>query len=141
MRVTIEHVVGEIAAPLILISGSRLQHHNAGTMTRRTANLELVLTRRWRFTPTTALVCGSRLATRSPCTAGWGASSPLRRSPTASNRATSSSAFHFSDVRTNLLVGSSADVNTSCPEYKVFAVDVRVPETATRTPCSSRTNT
>ena len=29
------------------------------------------------------------------------------------------------EVRTNLLVGSSADVNTSCPEYKVVAVDVR----------------
>jgi formate dehydrogenase major subunit len=34
-------------------------------------------------------------------------------------------AFHFPEVRTNLLVGSSADVNTSCPEYKVIAVDVR----------------
>jgi hypothetical protein len=27
-------------------------------------------------------------------------------------------------VRTNLLVGPSADVNTSCPEYKVVAVSV-----------------
>jgi formate dehydrogenase major subunit len=34
-------------------------------------------------------------------------------------------AFHFPEVRTNLLVGCSADVNTSCPEYKVVAVDVR----------------
>jgi formate dehydrogenase major subunit len=34
-------------------------------------------------------------------------------------------AFHFPEVRTNLLIGSSADVNTSCPEYKVVAVDVR----------------
>jgi predicted molibdopterin-dependent oxidoreductase YjgC len=33
-------------------------------------------------------------------------------------------AFHFPEVRTNLLVGSSADVNTSCPEYKVIAVAV-----------------
>jgi formate dehydrogenase major subunit len=33
--------------------------------------------------------------------------------------------FHFPEARTNLLVGSSADVNTSCPEYKVIAVDVR----------------
>ena len=28
-------------------------------------------------------------------------------------------AFHFPEVRTNLLIGQSADVNTSCPEYKV----------------------
>ena len=34
-------------------------------------------------------------------------------------------AFHFLEVRTNLLVGSSADVDTSCPEYNVVAVDVR----------------
>ena len=34
-------------------------------------------------------------------------------------------AFHFPEMRTNLLIGHSADVNTSCPEYKVVAVDVR----------------
>ncbi|WP_375337039.1 molybdopterin dinucleotide binding domain-containing protein [Conexibacter sp. W3-3-2] len=33
-------------------------------------------------------------------------------------------AFHFPEIRTNLLVGNSADVNTSCPEYKVVAVAV-----------------
>jgi predicted molibdopterin-dependent oxidoreductase YjgC len=33
--------------------------------------------------------------------------------------------FHLPETRTNLLVGQSADVNTSCPEYKVIAVDVR----------------
>ena len=44
-------------------------------------------------------------------------------------------AFHFPEVRTNLLIGSSADVNTSCPEYKVVAVDVRpVAEEPSRTP-------
>ena len=34
-------------------------------------------------------------------------------------------AFHFPEVRTNLLIGPSADVNTSCPEYKVVAVSRR----------------
>ena len=44
-------------------------------------------------------------------------------------------AFHFPEIRTNLLIGSSADVNTSCPEYKVVAVDVRpVSEAAAHTP-------
>ena len=33
-------------------------------------------------------------------------------------------AFHFPEVRTNLLIGPSADVNTSCPEYKVVAVAI-----------------
>ena len=40
-------------------------------------------------------------------------------------------AFHFPEVRTNLLIGPSADINTSCPEYKVVAVSV---EPAGRTP-------
>ena len=44
-------------------------------------------------------------------------------------------AFHFPEIRTNLLIGPSADVDTSCPEYKVVAVDVRpVAEQASRTP-------
>jgi formate dehydrogenase major subunit len=43
--------------------------------------------------------------------------------------------FHFPETRTNLLIGSSADVNTSCPEYKVIAVDVRpIGEEATLMP-------
>jgi predicted molibdopterin-dependent oxidoreductase YjgC len=33
-------------------------------------------------------------------------------------------ALHFPEVRTNPLVGASADISTSCPEYKVTAVDV-----------------
>ena len=44
-------------------------------------------------------------------------------------------AFHFPEIRTNLLIGSSSDVNTSCPEYKVVAVDIRpVAEAAAHTP-------
>ena len=43
--------------------------------------------------------------------------------------------FHFPETRTNLLVGQSSDVNTSCPEYKVIAVDVRpIAEQAAFTP-------
>ena len=37
--------------------------------------------------------------------------------------------FHFPEIRTNLLVGQSADVNTSCPEYKVIAVSVSLAAT------------
>ena len=46
-------------------------------------------------------------------------------------------AFHFPEVRTNLLVGASADVNTSCPEYKVVAVSVEpAREQAAATPAT-----
>ncbi|HEV7808169.1 MAG TPA: 2Fe-2S iron-sulfur cluster-binding protein [Solirubrobacteraceae bacterium] len=41
---------------------------------------------------------------------------------------------------TNLLIGPSADVNTSCPEYEVVAVDVRpVSEQPRRTPAIATT--
>ena len=33
--------------------------------------------------------------------------------------------FHFPEVKTNLLTSAHADPLTSCPEYKVTAVDVR----------------
>ena len=46
--------------------------------------------------------------------------------------------FHFPETRTNLLIGNSMDVNTSCPEYKVIAVDVRpIGEEASMTPALS----
>jgi len=32
--------------------------------------------------------------------------------------------FHFPEVRTNLLLGESADLDTGCPEYKVVPVAV-----------------
>lgn len=39
------------------------------------------------------------------------------------------------ELQADLLVGSPADVDTSCPEYRVVAVDVRpVAEQASRTP-------
>ncbi len=38
--------------------------------------------------------------------------------------------FHFPEIRTNLLVGQGADVNTSCPEYKVIPVQIAAVETA-----------
>ena len=48
-------------------------------------------------------------------------------------------AFHFPEVRTNLLIGQSADVNTSCPEYKVVAVAIEPrAATACRSPWQSR---
>ena len=38
------------------------------------------------------------------------------------------------------LVGQSADINTSCPEYKVVAVDVRpIPEVPAATPALAGT--
>jgi formate dehydrogenase alpha subunit len=110
---------------LILVTGRRLQHYNAGTMTRRTANIEL-LDRDWlEIHPDDAarlwITDGQRVSVRSRV----GRIETEARVTERIEPGHVFTAFHFPEVRTNLLIGSSADVNTSCPEYKVVAVDVR----------------
>ena len=111
--------------PLILVTGRRLEHYNAGTMTRRTGNLELV-DRDWlEIHPDDAerlwITDGQKVSVRSRV----GRIETEARVTERIEPGHVFTAFHFPEVRTNLLVGSSADVNTSCPEYKVVAVDVR----------------
>jgi formate dehydrogenase major subunit len=121
--------------PLILVTGRRLQHYNAGTMTRRTANLQL-LDRDWlEIHPEDAarlwVTDGQHVSVRSRV----GRIEIEARVTDRIERGHVFTAFHFPEVRTNLLVGCSADVNTSCPEYKVIAVDVRpIGEPAAFTP-------
>jgi formate dehydrogenase major subunit len=111
--------------PLILITGRRLQHYNAGTMTRRTANLQL-LDHDWlEIHPDDAarlwIEDGQLVSVRSRV----GRIEIEARVTDRIEPGHVFTAFHFPEVRTNLLVGASADVNTSCPEYKVVAVDVK----------------
>jgi predicted molibdopterin-dependent oxidoreductase YjgC len=111
--------------PLILVTGRRLQHYNAGTMTRRTGNIELVGGEWLEIHPDDAarlwIEEGQLVSVRSRV----GRIEVEARITPRIEPGHVFTAFHFPEVRTNLLIGSSADVNTSCPEYKVVAVDVR----------------
>ncbi|MDP2712394.1 MAG: formate dehydrogenase subunit alpha [Solirubrobacteraceae bacterium] len=121
--------------PLVLVTGRRLEHYNAGTMTRRTGNLELLPSDWLELHPDDAarlwVSDGDLVSVRS-------AHGRIELPARVTERIEPGhvfTAFHFPEVRTNLLIGSSADVNTSCPEYKVVAVDVRpVAEQASRMP-------
>jgi formate dehydrogenase major subunit len=121
--------------PLILVTGRRLQHYNAGTMTRRTGNLELMSSDTLEMHPDDAarlwIGDGDVVSVRS-------ATGRIEIAVSVTERIEPGhvfTAFHFPEVRTNLLVGSSSDINTSCPEYKVQAVDVRpMSELPTQTP-------
>ncbi|MEA2212819.1 MAG: formate dehydrogenase major subunit [Solirubrobacteraceae bacterium] len=111
--------------PLILVTGRRLQHYNAGTMTRRTANLQLLASDWLEIHPDDAarlwVTDGQLISVRSRV-------GRIEIEAKVTDRIEPGhvfTAFHFPEVRTNLLIGSSADINTSCPEYKVVAVDVR----------------
>ncbi len=121
--------------PLVLVTGRRLEHYNAGTMTRRTGNLDLLPGDWLELHPDDAARLwvgdGDLVSVRS-------AHGRIELPARVTERIEPGhvfTAFHFPEIRTNLLIGSSADVNTSCPEYKVVAVDVRpVAERASRTP-------
>jgi formate dehydrogenase major subunit len=121
--------------PLILVTGRRLQHYNAGTMTRRTANVELVDRDVLEIHPDDAarlwVADGDVVSLRSRM-------GRIEIQAHVTDRIEAGhvfTTFHFPETRTNLLVGASSDVNTSCPEYKVIAVDVRpIGERASKTP-------
>jgi formate dehydrogenase major subunit len=111
--------------PLVLVTGRVLQHYNAGTMTRRTGNADLV-DRDWlEIHPDDAerlwISEGDTVSIRSRV----GATELDAKITDRIERGHVFTTFHFPETRTNLLIGQSADVNTSCPEYKVVAVDVR----------------
>jgi predicted molibdopterin-dependent oxidoreductase YjgC len=110
--------------PLILVTGRRLQHYNSGSMTRRTGNLDLLSFDVLEIHPDDAgalgLADGDAVDVRSRVGA-------IQIGVHVTDRIEPGhvfTAFHFPEVRTNLLVGGSSDVNTSCPEYKVVAVAV-----------------
>jgi len=110
--------------PLILVTGRRLEHYNAGTMTRRTGNLTLMSSDSLEVHPddaaTLGLVEGETVTLRSR----RGQIQLPVQITTRIEPGHVFTAFHFPEVRTNLLIGPSADVNTSCPEYKVVAVAI-----------------
>jgi formate dehydrogenase major subunit len=111
--------------PLVLVTGRVLQHYNAGTMTRRTHNIDLV-DRDWlEVHPVDAarlwISDGEKVSVRSRV----GQTELYAKVTERIEPGHVFTSFHFPEARTNLLIGQSADVNTSCPEYKVVAVDVR----------------
>ncbi len=112
------------AHPLVLITGRRLQHYNAGTMTRRTGNLELLAGDWLEVNPLDAERLGIRDGRRVEVRSRVGRIELDAKVTDRIEPGSVFTAFHFPEIRTNLLVGSSADVNTSCPEYKVVAVAV-----------------
>ena len=109
--------------PLILVTGRRLEHYNAGTMTRRTGNLELMSDDWLEIHPDDARGCSGRDGDTVAVRSKQGRDrDPAARVTERIEPGHVFTAFHFPEVRTNLLIGPSADVNTSCPEYKVVAV-------------------
>jgi formate dehydrogenase major subunit len=119
---------GELASerfPLILITGRQLAHYNSGTQTRRTGNLELQGEDLVEIHPEDAARLGIADNDRVEVESARG---KVQTHATVTVRVAPGNvflSFHFPEVKTNLLTSGNADPNTSCPEYKVTAVQVR----------------
>ncbi|GAA1636168.1 formate dehydrogenase subunit alpha [Nonomuraea maheshkhaliensis] len=120
---------GEIADddyPLILITGRRWAHYNSGNMTRRSGVAELDPSERLDVHPADAAVLAVRDGDRVLVESRHGqATLPVRTTEEVTQGQLFCS-FHFPSSGVNALTSSHADTVTSCPEYKVTAVRLRV---------------
>jgi formate dehydrogenase major subunit len=111
--------------PFLLVTGRRLEHYNAGTMTRRTANLELLPEERLEIHPDDADSLGLAEGDRAEVTSRRGrvilAIEPTERVAPGELFM----AFHFPEALANALTSDATDEVTDCPEYKLSAVSVR----------------
>lgn len=126
--VAVDHLPpGESASedyPFILTTGRVLQHYNCGSQTRRTAIMNVVDTDVLEMHPSDA----ARLAMREGeivrlVSARGAATLPLAFSERVLPGCLFTS-FHFPASDVNVLLSSSADESSKCPEYKVSAVRV-----------------
>jgi formate dehydrogenase major subunit len=108
--------------PLVLITGRRLEHYNAGTMTRRTANLQLLPEERLEVNPVDAARLGLGDAAPATVTSRRGSIEVIAEVTERVSPGQVFMAFHFPEAAANVLTSDANDEFTSCPEYKVSAV-------------------
>jgi formate dehydrogenase alpha subunit len=113
------------AYPYTLITGRRLAHYNSGTMTRRTANLDLTPEEVLDLHPDDLARLGLRDGDRVAVTSRRGRLVTRVKGTDTIAPGQAFLAFHFPEVAANVLTSEVTDTVTSCPEYKVTAVSIR----------------
>ncbi|MET7339654.1 molybdopterin-dependent oxidoreductase, partial [Nonomuraea sp. NPDC005650] len=112
--------------PLILITGRRWAHYNSGNMTRRSGTIELDPSDHLDLHPADA----ARHAVRDGDTVLVESRHGQAMFPARITEEVTPGqlfcTFHFSSSGANALTSDHADTVTSCPEYKVTAVRLRV---------------
>ena len=117
--------------PFTLITGRRLAHYNAGTMTRRTDNLLLVDRELLEIHPQDADRLGITDHAPVQVTSRRGTIQLTAELTDTVNPGELFMAFHFPEAPTNTLTSNAVDEITGCPEYKITAVTLH-PTTLTR---------
>jgi formate dehydrogenase alpha subunit len=110
--------------PFVLVTGRSLAHYNAGTMTRRTANLELHPTDLAEVHPDDAARLAIAEGDEIEIASRRGAVRTFAKLTTRVAPGNVYLSFHFPEMRVNVLTSGNADAATKCPEYKVSAVRV-----------------
>jgi formate dehydrogenase alpha subunit len=111
-------------APIRLVTGRVLEHYNAGSMTRRTANIHLEGSDFLTVHPLDAERRGIADGDRVRVTSDFGEA--LATADVCDDVApgTAFLSFHFPETRTNHLTSDVVDRNSDCPEYKLTLVNV-----------------
>jgi len=111
--------------PFILTTNRELEHYNCGTMTRRTANVELLTEDLLMIHPEDASAHGigedDMVCVESP----RGKVDVKARLTDEVNRGIISTTFHFPEIMVNNITSDVHDSEAKCPEYKVVAVRIR----------------
>lgn len=111
--------------PFVLVTGRVLEHYNVGSMTRRTAQRDLVGEDFLEIHPDDAAAKGIAAGDFVELASRRGRA---RARVGLSYRVTPGTlflAFHYPETRTNCLTSSYTDPESKCPEYKITAVRLR----------------
>jgi formate dehydrogenase major subunit len=111
--------------PYIITTNRELEHYNAGTMTRRTKNVELLTEDSLMIHPSDAerhfIQDGDMVCVESP----RGKVDLKAKVSDEVKPGVLSSTFHFPEVMLNKITSDEHDIEAKCPEYKVVAVNIR----------------
>lgn len=111
--------------PYILTTNRELEHYNCGTMTRRTANVDLLKEDVLMIHPDDAkkhmISNGDMVCLESP----RGKVDVKARLTDEVNSGVLSTTFHFPEIMVNNITSDVHDSEAKCPEYKVVSVRIR----------------
>lgn len=110
--------------PLILTTNRTLEHYNSGSMTRRTAEVDLLAEDILLIHPQDARARGIQDGTYVSLRSARGAISIRTRLTDEVRPGVVSTTFHFPEIMVNEITSDVLDTQADCPEYKVVAVDV-----------------
>lgn len=124
-RATQERVTYEKEYPYILTTNRELEHYNAGTMTRRTRNAQILTEDVLLIHPDDAakhfIAEGDMVCVESP----RGKVDVKARLTDEVKPGIVSTTFHFPELKINVVTSDERDSDAMCPEYKVVSVRIR----------------